>query len=83
MAAIHIYQRQKVVWNIFGFYRSPNLISDSEFLTFFDEWCEQKIELSDMNIICGDFNIDLLTPDLYCESMKRIIKSTGIKEIVN
>lgn len=65
-------------------YHSPSqiVVKYEEFLDYFESWCENKIDHSHKNIICGDFNIDLLKTTGNGERIKRIIHNSGMKQLV-
>lgn len=65
-------------------YHSPNqqIVNNSEFLNYFENWCENKIDQSQKNIICGDFNIDMLKSDGDKNRMTKIIQNIGMKQLV-
>lgn len=56
--------------------------SDSEFLNYFEKWCEEQIDHSEMNVICGDFNINLKITDTYSKRIINIIRDLGMKQFV-
>lgn len=64
------------------FYRSPNNITDCEFLKYFERWCSNECDLDQRNIICGDFNINLMVNDVDSKKMTSIINNTGMKQLV-
>lgn len=63
-------------------YRSPNLITDKQFLDYFELLSEEVVDHSQRIYICGDFNIDLLKRFTYSERVIRIIQSLGMKQLV-
>lgn len=63
-------------------YRSPSA-SKAEFLNYFEGWCEENFSVMDNNIICGDFNINMLRSG-NCESRSKfIIEENCMKQFVN
>lgn len=79
--SIEIYCKQKLNSGIFSvLYRSPNS-SIQYFTTIFEEFCEQFLDMSKINIICGDFNIDL-KKNIYSKDIIKCIKELGLKQIV-
>lgn len=63
-------------------YNSPNG-SKSRCINFFEEWCENNLDLSKRNIICGDFNIDLMRKTYQANKLQYVIDYTGMKQAVN
>lgn len=51
-------------------------------LEFFDDWCDSNIYLARKQVICGDFNIDLLKYGTYQTKMRQLIASYGMKQFV-
>lgn len=65
-------------------YHSPNAnSSDATFLDYFEKWSADQLDISLNNIVCGDFNIDLMKMDTYSKRVTNIINNTGMKQIVN
>ncbi len=62
-------------------YNSPSN-SKAEFLEYFETFVNDKIDNGKINIICGDFNYDLLKNEFYSNKMKRLLKSLGLKQLV-
>lgn len=62
-------------------YHSPNS-SDCDFLQFFDNLCENVLKDSDLNIIGGDFNINMNKNYTYSKQLKDIITINGLKQLV-
>lgn len=62
-------------------YHSPSA-KRKDFLEFFNDWCENQIEVSENNIICGDFNIDLLSDSHYSTKLKQILNLFALKQYV-
>lgn len=62
-------------------YHAPG--SDGLFLSFFDQWCDNNVKYDQSNVVCGDFNIDLLLQsDFYAKKMKQVIANTGMKQLI-
>lgn len=51
-------------------------------IEYFDDWCDERVGLADRQIICGDFNIDLLKYGTYQTKLKQGINSHGMKQFV-
>lgn len=66
-------------------YNSPSGSSSRciDFFFFFENWCENKLDLSKRNIICGDFNIDMMRKTCYANKLQYVIDNTGMKQVVN
>lgn len=62
-------------------YHSPNE-SDAVFMEYFNRWCEENLNSEVVNIIAGDFNINLLVNDSTSRKMIDIIHSNGMKQFV-
>lgn len=67
--------------NIIAIYHSPSK-SDAEFIAFFKDWCEKNLNESEINIIVGDFNLDLMSRSFYSEKIKTVIDALGLKQLV-
>lgn len=61
-------------------YHSPSA-SDSEFLTFFETWCEENVDYKELYIIAGDFNIDISKESIYSTRLKNIITANGMTQV--
>lgn len=59
--------------------QSANVTS---FLDYFENCCETNIDHSDVNIICGDFNINLLKKTNYSDKVLKIINNQGMKQFL-
>lgn len=62
-------------------YHSPGM-SHSQFIVIVDEWLRDTLNFDVFNIIVGDFNLDFLKNEFYCEKMKAVIAFYGLKQIV-
>lgn len=62
-------------------YHSPSA-SETDFLNYFEDWCEEHLSVTDNNIICGDFNIDFLRRNNYVNRLKCILNESGMKQFV-
>lgn len=58
-------------------YRSPST-SVKDFITYFNDVCE-NIDYSIHNVICGDFNIDMLSESFYKTKMTNLVSDLGLK----
>lgn len=60
-------------------YHSPSslVVKYDEFLDYFENWCENDIDHSNKNLICGDFNIDLLKTTSHSERVIKINPKFG------
>lgn len=63
-------------------YHSPST-SDASFIEYFKKWFDKYIRHEILTVIVGDFNINLLKNDFYCEKMKSVLKSLGMKQFVS
>lgn len=79
--SIHI-QNKSISGTYTVFCRSPNNITNSDFMSYFENWCNDVCDVEKRNIICGDFNVNLLMNDTDCKRMKTIINNTGMKQYV-
>lgn len=52
-------------------------------IEYFDSWCDEFIHVADKQIVCGDFNVDLLKYGTYQTKIKQVIESHGMKQVVN
>ncbi len=63
-------------------YHAPG--NDGVFLSYFSQWCDINLNYEQCNVICGDFNIDLLLQsDFYAKKMKQVIAGTGLKQLIS
>lgn len=62
-------------------YHSPSK-SESAFLKLFENWMEHNMMYDKMNIIVGDFNIDMLKKSFYSDSLDKLINLLGVKQVV-
>lgn len=67
--------------NVVAIYHSPSK-SDAVFISYFEEWCEKNLKEEELNIIVGDFNLDLLSGSFYSNKIQRVITSLGMKQLV-
>lgn len=51
-------------------------------IEYFDNWCEQYIYEANRQVVCGDFNADLLKYGTYQSKIKQVIESHGMKQFV-
>lgn len=68
--------------NLVVVYHSPSQ-TDAEFVRYFQEWCEGNLNEEELNIITGDFNLDLLSGSFYSDKIRNVINSLGLKQLVN
>lgn len=62
-------------------YHSPST-SDVIFMDYFNDWCEQNLSSDCINVITGDFNVNLLVKDANSVKMIDIIKRQRMKQFV-
>lgn len=62
-------------------YRSPSK-SVKDFLSYFSVWGEENLDYNESNVICGDFNIDILKESFYKSKMVKVIHDLGLKQCV-
>lgn len=63
-------------------YNSP-AASKKKCINIFNEWCDNDLDLTQKNIIAGDFNIDLMKYTTYPNQLRDIIFCSGMKQRVN
>lgn len=63
--------------NLSVLYRSPST-SVKDFISYFSDACE-NIDYSIHNVICGDFNIDMLSESFYKTKMTNLVSDFGLK----
>lgn len=65
-------------------YHSPctKEVKYDEFVDYFERWCDTSIKHNNNNLICGDFNIDLLKSTSHSERVKKVIQNMGMKQMV-
>lgn len=63
-------------------YRSPSS-SIPNFLSTFEEICNETINLSKTNIIIGDFNIDVSKDSLYSKRLIDLIHKLGLIQLID
>lgn len=79
--SIEVICEQNVNSGIFTvIYRSPSS-PITQFINVFEQWTIDHIDMSKTNIICGDFNVDLLK-SIYAPNMKKSIRELGFKQII-
>lgn len=62
-------------------YHSPSA-SKADFLNYFEAWLEEKLDITEQHIICGDFNIDMMSNGLYSKRLQNIIEINGMRQFV-
>lgn len=62
-------------------YHSPNA-SHSDFIEYFENWCDNMLDEKDDVIITGDFNIDVAKHSFYSKKLSQAINNLGMKQIV-
>ena len=62
-------------------YRSPSS-SEAEFIRNFQKWCYDNLDYDYVNIICGDFNINLLSENIYGKRLKCLFDEIGVKQFI-
>ncbi|KAK9731588.1 hypothetical protein QE152_g13526 [Popillia japonica] len=72
----------KIKYLLTTLYRSPSC-NDNEFLNTFEEFLENIIDFNGTQIICGDFNYDLMKEEFYTKKCNEIILQYGLKQLVN
>lgn len=75
---IKVFGKSVIVGNL---YHSPSS-SDSEFLEFFEHWCEDLTDKEYPVLIMGDFNLNWLSQTGYSAKLKRIVGDSGFQQIV-
>lgn len=63
-------------------YISP-AASKKKCIDIFNNWCDNDLDLTQKNIIAGDFNIDLMKFTTYPNRLRDIILCSGMKQRVN
>jgi exonuclease III len=63
-------------------YHSPSA-NVMNFLTKLQEWCEEIIDFQKLNVIVGDFNVDVSKVSYNCSKLLDILKFYGLKQYVN
>lgn len=82
MWIISIQVKQKQMKGIFSvLYHSPSR-SAADFIHILDDWCEEFIEIDQTNMLCGDFNIDLLKESFYKDKILKTLNDRGTKQQV-
>lgn len=72
-------QRTNVI--ISGLYKSP-ISKNNMFLSWFRTLCESELDFSKINIIAGDFNINIMKDTYYKKALLNDISYLGLKQIV-
>ncbi|KAK9710034.1 hypothetical protein QE152_g26281 [Popillia japonica] len=72
----------KIKYLLTTLYRSPSC-NDNEFLNTFEEFLENIIDFNGTQIICGDFNYNLMKEEFYTKKCNEIILQYGLKQLVN
>lgn len=62
-------------------YHSPSS-SDAIFVNYFHDWCTDNLNPENINIITGDFNINLLVKNTYSDQILKVIDQIGMKQLV-
>lgn len=62
-------------------YHSPSE-SAKEFLDIFENWLDLNLKCTTLNVIVGDFNINLLRNDTYSNRLEKIISFYGLKQLI-
>lgn len=62
-------------------YNSP-AASKRKCLRFLEDWFENHFECAVNNIICGDFNVDLMKLDVYAKRLNELLQFYGVKQMV-
>lgn len=70
------------VSGIYGVLYKSDEISNSVFLNNLDEWCENIIDLNKINVICGDFNINIKKDSFYANKLLKLIEDNNLMQIV-
>lgn len=63
-------------------YHSPGM-SDSQFVNIFEEWIRDSFNYDVFNLAIGDFNLDLMKNEFYCNKMMNVLNFYGLKQIVS
>lgn len=69
------------IYMLGNLYHSPSA-SDSDFLNFFEQWCEGLTDSNCNIIIMGDFNINWLASSTYSNKLKKIVSDAGLYQMV-
>lgn len=51
-------------------------------IEYFDDWCENYMDMNGKQVVCGDFNVDFLKYGTYQTKLKQVIASYGLKQVV-
>jgi hypothetical protein len=63
-------------------YKSPKE-KDNIFLQYFEEWCDSIILTHRLNLIMGDFNINVKVKDKTCKELLELGKKYKLKQIID
>lgn len=62
-------------------YNSP-AASKKKCVDIFNDWCDSELDLTQKNVIAGDFNVDLMKCSTYPNQLRDIIFCSGLKQYV-
>lgn len=63
-------------------YNSP-AASKRKCLQHLEEWFENNFDCATNNIICGDFNVDLMKSNSYTKQLNQLMQFYGVKQLVS
>jgi hypothetical protein len=63
-------------------YHSPNS-SHADFINYFEDLIDNSYDATTLNIFIGDFNIDMSRSFTYSDKLNQIIRSHGMKQLIN
>lgn len=70
---------ENISYSVYGVY---NRCSESKYIRFLSDFCENEIDFSKINVIIGDINIDLLSDYHYSKKLKECMNDSTMKQIV-
>lgn len=62
-------------------YRSPSK-SVCDFVRYFEDWCDDYLDITDINTICGDFNINFKEDSFYKNKIVNVFSDNSLKQFV-
>lgn len=80
---LSIYVKNRELHGIYtAIYHSPNS-SHADFMTYFEDVLEHIYDSSKLNVLVGDFNIDMSKIYTYSDKLNQIIRFHGMKQLIN
>lgn len=70
-----------VDYNVTVLYFSPNA-SKKTCIEYFDGWCNEHVIETSRQVVCGDFNVNLLKYGTYQTKIKNVMECHGLKQFV-